>query len=101
MCQQRIEIEFIITNKCSKYSDLVEAINEKRVLFALLLLMAVCAIVAIIIITIFSYQNGSFPTLNIIGASVSIGVIFIVLTIFVCKFMMIKSIQIDHIANNK
>lgn len=97
-----MEIEFSLINKFSKYEDCVEKISDYRLLFALLIFLAVASISAIIFmgITALKSANG-FSNTVIIVFSVSCFVLVVATVVFFWKFMIIRSIDIEKIPNNK
>jgi hypothetical protein len=54
-----MEMEFVITNKLSKYEDFIEKIIDKKILFSTLLLLLAGLLVAIIIIGIYISNSGT------------------------------------------
>lgn len=100
VCQQRIEMEFVLTSKLSKYEDFVEKIISKKILFSALLLLAAGLIVLLIVFAIFYQQNGESVDL-IVGLTLSSMGLAIVAALFIWNFMVIKSIIVEYIANNK
>jgi hypothetical protein len=80
----------------------VEKIVGRKILFSSLLLMATALIVAIILLTFFSMaEAGQIPPKYIFGLAVSSISLVIVAVAFIWNFMIIKSINIKHISNNK
>ena len=97
-----MEVDFTLTHKLSKYEDFVEQIISRKILFATLLLLAAASVVAIIVILIFgSGSTNGLPTPLIFGLAVSAVSLAVIIGIFVCCFMVMKSIEVDHIANHK
>jgi hypothetical protein len=71
-------------------------------LFSTLLLFAVGLLVAIIVLGVYSSGYGAnIPPRYIFGLSISCVGMAIVISVFIYKFLIIKSIAIDYIANNK
>lgn len=102
VCQQRMEMEFTITNKLSNYQDVVEKITGKKILFSTLLLLLAVAIVGIIIISIYMTKYGGNPPPKLIfGISICCTAFIIIIVVFICNFMIIRSIVVDYIGNNK
>jgi hypothetical protein len=86
-------MEFVLTNKLSKYEDFVEKIISKKILFSALLLLAAGCIVSLIIFGIFYQEKGETIDI-IIGLALSSLGLAIVTAIFIWNFMVIKSIVI-------
>ncbi len=93
-------MEFVLTSKLSKYEDFVEKIISKKILFSALLLLAAGCIVLLIIFGIFYQEKGESIDV-IIGLTLSSLGFAIVTAIFIWNFMVIRSIVVEYIANNK
>ena len=93
-------MEFVLTSKLSKYEDFVEKIISKKILFSALLLLAAGCIVLLIIFGIFYQEKGESIDV-IIGLTLSSLGFAIVTAIFIWNFMVIRSIAVEYIANNK
>ena len=93
-------MEFVLTSKLSKYEDFVEKIISKKILFSALLLLAAGCIVLLIIFGIFYQENGESIDV-IIGLTLSSIGFAIVIAVFIWNFMVIRSIVVEYIANNK
>lgn len=97
-----MEMEFTVVNKLSKYEDFVEKIIGKKILFSTLLLLVTGLIVAVIILTIFAIgMEGALPPKYIFAFAICSVLMVVLGIIFVCNFMIIKSIDIKKVANHK
>ena len=95
-------MEFDVVSKLSKYEDFVEKIIRRKMLFSTLLLLVTGLVVAVIIMTIFAVgMEGALPLKYIIGFAVCSVLMVVLGIIFICNFMIIKSIDIKKVANHK
>lgn len=95
-------MEFRVVNKLSKYEDFVEKIIRRKVLFSTLLLLVTGLIVAVIVMTIFAVgTEAPLPPKYIFGFAICSVLMVILGVIFICNFMIIKSIDITKVANHK
>lgn len=95
-------MEFRVVNKLSKYEDFVEKIIRRKVLFSTLLLLVTGLIVAVIVMTIFAVGGEEpLPPKYIFGFAICSVLMVILGVIFICNFMIIKSIDITKVANHK
>ncbi len=93
-------MEFVLTSKLSKYEDFVENIISKKILFSALLLLAAGCIILLIVFGIYYQEQGENIEV-IIGLTLSSIGFAIIAAIFIWNFMVIKSIVVEYIANNK
>lgn len=80
----------------------MEKIIAKKILFSTLLLLLSGAIVAIIILGIYISNSGNnVPPRFIFGMTFCCVAIVIVAVVFIWNFMVIKSIVVEYIGDNK
>jgi hypothetical protein len=99
-----MEMEFVVTNKLSKYEDFIEKIIAKKILFSTLLLLATGLLVAIIILSVYASNStvaNNVPPKFIFALTLCSAAMVVVILAFLFNFMVIKSIVVEYIANNK
>ena len=101
ICQQKMEIEFSLTKKCSKYDQILQKLAEDKLALVGVILFGLASVVVLVFIIVFSQL--AYINNNLLAIVITICLITLVADIsyFCCKFLLMKSIDIDYIANHK